>query len=169
MCVCVLTLYHVWNLILYRMVLPKWRYVKNWYAEHEGKWGKIQYMKVPIFYPTCCIYTCQVCTTFWVGKLIETSKECIYGIIGIRVSVHMHVFRWSPNTYFGLQEGVNIYEKNSNLFFRYLEGGLDCVQKISVMYKGCKRGCKSLGCTKLGNCSLKLTFMCILLNNCMFY
>ena len=50
---------------------------------NEGEWGKIQYMKVPIFDPKYWIYTSQVCTTFWVGGLIGTSEECVYGVIGI--------------------------------------------------------------------------------------
>ena len=102
----------VWNLILYRMVLPKWRYIKNWYAEHEGKKGKVQYMKVPIFYPKYCIYTNQVCTNFLGMGDNRNSEECIYGIIGICVSFCMYVFGWSSRTHFGLKEGVKVYEKN---------------------------------------------------------
>ena len=95
----------VWNLILYIMVFPKWGYVKNWYAGHEGKQGKIKHMKVPRFDPKYCIYTSQVCTMFWVWEIVGTSEECIYGIIGICISVHMCAFGQSPKTHFGLQNG----------------------------------------------------------------
>ena len=76
--------------------------------------GKIQYMKVPIFYPQYCIFTIHVCTTFWEGGLIGTSEECIYGVIGICASISMHVSGWSSKTHFGLQMGVKVNEKFSN-------------------------------------------------------
>ena len=79
-------------------------------------------MKVPIFYPIHCIFTTYVCTTLWVGKLIETSKKCLHGVISICAPVVMHVFGWSFKTYFGLQWDVKVNEKFSNLFSRYLEG-----------------------------------------------
>ena len=62
-------------------------------------------------YPKYCIYSTQVCTTFWIWRIIERSKKCVYGIIGISVSVCMCVFRWSFKTYFGLQKDAKVYEK----------------------------------------------------------
>ena len=70
-------------------------------------------MKVPIFYPIYFIFTTQVCTTSWVGKLIGTNEKCIYGINGIR----MHVFGWSFKTHFGLQWDVKIKIKNFQTYF----------------------------------------------------
>ena len=80
-------------------------------------------MKVPTFYPIYCIFTSQVCTTLWVERLIGTSEECVYSVIGICASVSMRVFGWSFRTHFGLQWGVKLNEKFSNLFSRYLEWG----------------------------------------------
>ena len=48
-----------------RMVLSKWRYVKNWYAEHEGKWGKIQYMKFFFF----------LCPVKWIRCLMNWNQN----------------------------------------------------------------------------------------------
>ena len=79
-------------------------------------------MKVSIFYPKYCIFTSQVCATFLLGGLIGTSEKCIYGVIGICASVSMHVLGMSSKTHFGLQRGVKVHEKFSNLFSRYLEG-----------------------------------------------
>ena len=71
----------------------------------------MQDMKVPIFYPKYCIYTNQVCTTFWIRRLTGTNGNCIYDINGICATVHMHAFRWSPKTHFELQKDVRMYEK----------------------------------------------------------
>ena len=87
-------------------------------------------MNVPIFHPIFCIFINQVCTTLWVGMLIKTSKKCVYGIIGICASVHMHVFGWSYKTHFGLQKVVKVNKKFSNLFYRYLEEGPRLCVKI---------------------------------------
>ena len=87
----------------------------------------MQYMKVPIFYPIYCIFISQVCTTLWVGRLIGTCEECVYGVIGICASISMQVFGWSFKTHFRFQWGVKVNEKFSNSLSRYLQGGLNCV------------------------------------------
>ena len=68
-------------------------------------------------YPIYCIFTSPVCTTLWVGKLIGITEECVYGVIGVYMSGSMHVFGWSFKTYFGLQWGVKLNKKISNLIF----------------------------------------------------
>ena len=47
-------------------------------------------------------------------------------------SVGMHVFSWSFKIHFGLQWGVKVNEKFSNLLSRYLEGGSKIVYKGQV-------------------------------------
>ena len=73
-------------------------------------------MKVSIFYSIYCIFTSQVCTTIWLGKLIGTSGECIY-------CVNLSVFGWSFKTHFGLQWGVKKIKNFQTYFLGTWKGG----------------------------------------------
>ena len=62
---------------------------------------------------------------FGIQRTIEPRQKCMYGVIGISVSVHMHVFVRGSKTYFGPQRNVRVNVKIYNLSFRYLGRGLN--------------------------------------------
>ena len=137
----------VWNLILYRMVLPQMEKWKEHVWGSRRKLGEDSIHEDPHILPPNIAYilirSSQLCG---VWKIIGTSAKCIYGVICVCFSPWMHVFGWSfQNTFWASRMNVRITCKISNLFFRYLGNrDLNWVQKVgmSIMHKGSKRGAK---------------------------
>ena len=87
----------VWNVILYRMVLLQQEKWKEHMWRSRRKVGEDSMHEGTYFTPNI-VYILII-----FAQLCSKCVECIYGVIYIFVSVHMHVFVWSSKSHFGLQ------------------------------------------------------------------